>query len=177
MNILPAIRTGTVTIALAPHSAKETMSALIAELALGGPVTVLDAGNRFMAYRVAHLIRRKSLDVNQISKRIYLRRAFTCYQVVSLLEGTHAFSHPHIILDLLATFHDDQVSIPEGRRLLNICLREIERLRFVAPIAISLSPAPTSGKPFLVDDLCARADEVCVPSDSLKMEEEQLVLF
>ena len=153
------------------------MSALIAELALRGPVTVLDAGNRFMAYRIAHLIRRKSLDVNQISKRIFLRRAFTCYQVVSLLGGTHAFSHPHIILDLFNTFHDDQISAPESHRLLNICLREIERLRFVAPIAISLAPAPASGKPFLVDDLCAQADEVFVPSDSLKMEEEQLVLF
>ena len=177
MNILPSLRTGTLTVALAPHSAREIMSALIAELALHGPVTVLDAGNRFMAYRIAKLIRNKSLDVEQISKRIILRRAFTCYQVVSLLEGTHAFSHPHIILDLLQTFHDDQVSVPESRRLLNTCLKEIDRLRFVAPIVVSLAPAPASGKPFLVDDLCAQADEVFTPIDSLQMEEEQLVLF
>ncbi len=177
MNILPSIRTGTLTVALAPHSARETMSALIAELALRGPVTVLDAGNRFMAYCIAQLIRRKSLDVERISKRIFLRRAFTCYQVVSLLAGTHAFPHPHIILDLFQTFHDDQVSVPECRRLLNTCLKEIDRLRFVAPIVISLAPAPVSGKPFLVDDLCIKADEVFTPIDSLKIEEEQLVLF
>lgn len=177
MNILPSIRTGTLTVALAPHAARDTMAALIAELALRGPVTVLDAGNRFMAYRIAQLIRRKSLDVERISTRIFLRRAFTCYQVVSLLEGTHAFSHPHIILDLLQTFHDDQVSVPESRRLLNTCLKEIERLRFVAPIAISLAPTPSNGKPFLADDLCEQADEVFTPIDSLKREEEQLVLF
>jgi hypothetical protein len=177
MNILPSLRTGTLTIALAPHSAAEIMAALIAELALHGPVTVLDAGNRFMAYRIAKLIRNKSLNVEQISKRIILRRAFTCYQVVSLLEGTHAFSHPHIILDLLQTFHDDQVSVPASRRLLNTCLKEIDRLRFAAPIVVSLAPAPASGKPFLVDDLCAQADEVFVPTESLRMEEEQLVLF
>lgn len=177
MNILPSIRTGTLIVALAPHSARETMSALIAELALNGAVTVLDAGNRFMAYRIAQLIRRKSLDVERISKRIFLRRAFTCYQVVSLLEGTHAFSHPHIILDLLQTFHDDQVSVPESRRLLDTCLKEINRLRFVAPIVVSLAPAPASGKPFLMDDLCIKADEVFTPIDLLKKEEEQLVLF
>lgn len=177
MNILPSLRTGTLTVAVAPHAARETMSALIAELALREPVTVLDAGNRFMAYRIAQLIRRKSLEVERLSKRIFLRRAFTCYQVVSLLEGTHAFSHPHIILDLLQTFHDDQVSVPESRRLLNTCLKEIDRLRFVAPVAISLAPAPVSGKPFLVDDLCAQADEVFVPTDALRMDEEQLALF
>jgi hypothetical protein len=177
MDILPSLRTGSLTVALAPHSARETMAALIADLALRGSVTVLDAGNRFMAYRIAQLIRRKSLEVEQISKRIILRRAFTCYQVVSLLEGTHAFSHPHIILDLLQTFHDDQVSVPESRRLLNICLKEIDRLRYVAPIAISLSPAPSNGKPFLVDDLCEQADEVFTPINSLKTEEEQLILF
>ena len=177
MNILPAIRTGTLTIALAPHSAKETMSVLIAELALRGPVTVLDAGNRFMAYRIANLIRRQSLDVDRISRRISLRRAFTCYQVVCGLEEMHAFPHPLIILDLLGTFHDEQISVPESHRLLNICIKEIERLRFVAPIAVSLSPAPAEGKPFLVEDLCTQADEVFVPSDSIKMEEEQLALF
>ena len=177
MNILPAIRTGTLTIALAPHSAKETMSVLIAELALRGPVTVLDAGNRFMAYRIANLIRRQSLDVDRISKRISLRRAFTCYQVISVLEGTHAFPYPLIVLDLLNTFHDDQISVPESHRLMNICMKEIERLRFIAPVAVSLSPAPVEGKPFLVEDLCSQADEVFVPSDSMKMEEEQLVLF
>lgn len=177
MNILPSLRTGTLTIALAPHSAGEIMAALIAELALRGPVTVLDAGNRFMAYRIAQLIRHRSLDVEQISKRIILRRAFTCYQAVSLLEGTHAFPHPHIILDLLQTFHDDQVFVPESRRLLNTCLKEIDRLRFVAPVAISLAPAPVSGKQFLVDDLCAQADEVFVPTEALRIEEEQLVLF
>lgn len=177
MNILPSIRTGNLIVALAPHSARETMSALIAELALHGPVTVLDAGNRFMAYRIAQLIRRKSLDVDRISKHIYLRRAFTCYQVINVLESAHAFSHPFIILDLLSTFHDDQVSVPESHRLLNICMKEIERLRFIAPIAVSLTPAPIEGKRFLVDDFCAQADEVFVPSDSLRMEEEQLALF
>jgi hypothetical protein len=177
MNILPAIRTGTLTVALAPHSAKETMSVLIAELALLGPVTVLDAGNRFMAYRIANLIRRQSLDVDRISRRISFRRAFTCYQVISVLEGTRAFPHPLIILDLLSTFHDEQISVPESHRLLSICMNEVERMRFIAPVAISLSPAPVEGKPFLVEELCAQADEVFVPSDSIKMEEEQLVLF
>ena len=162
-------------IALAPRN--EPMSTLIAELALRGPVTVLDAGNRFEAYRIAQQVRRKSLNVNNIAQHISVRRAFTCYQTVSLLEETHALPQPYVILDLLATFQDDQVTVPESRRLLKICLREIERVRCTAPVAISLSPMPMQEKAFLVDELCARADDIFMLDDPIKQEEEQLVLF
>ncbi|MDO8754152.1 MAG: hypothetical protein Q7J80_09700, partial [Anaerolineales bacterium] len=135
MDLLPYLKTGTLIISFVPHTRRTPfIPDLIAELALRGPVTVLDGGNCFPAYRIAQLIRRKSLKVDAISKRIFVRRAFTCYQMVNLLENTPVFGYPHIILDLLSTFQDDQVKPNEADRLLTLCLSHIERLRLVATV-------------------------------------------
>ena len=71
----------------------------------------------FPAYRIAQLIRRKSLQVDAISKRIFVRRAFTCYQMINLLESAPALDQPHIILNLLSTFQDDQVKPNEAGQI------------------------------------------------------------
>jgi len=77
----------------ARHAACQESATLAAELALLGSVTVLDGGNRFVPYRVAQL----------------LRRAFTCYEMNSLLADTPALQQPCLILDLMNTFYDDHV--------------------------------------------------------------------
>ena len=92
MNLIPQLKTGSLTVALTDHHS--IIPDLIAELALRGPVTVLDGGNCFPAYRIAQLIRRKSLQVDSISRHIFVRRAFTCYQMVNLLESTPAIWLP-----------------------------------------------------------------------------------
>ncbi len=150
---------------------------LIAELALRGPVTVLDGGNCFPAYRIAQLIRRQSLQVDAISKRIFVRRAFTCYQTVHLLESTPALSHPHVILNLLSTFQDEQVKHNEADRLLTICISQIERLRLAAPVAITLEPVILAEKEFLLKRICARADEIFTLHSDARPREKQLSLF
>ncbi len=173
MNILPALKTGKVILALGPTS---LLPSLLAELALQGPLTVLDGGNRFPAYRIAQEIRRRSADVHKISARLFLRRAFTAYQIVHLLESAPAVGHPLILLDLLATFQDDQVQPREADRLLSICLTHIHRLSLSAPIALYLDARTTEEKAFLHQRLCQRADEVFV-SQSTAAPISQLSLF
>jgi len=51
---------------------------------------------------------------------IRLSRAFTCYQVLAMLEAVAA-APPHeplIVLDLLATFLDEDVELKDSQRLL-----------------------------------------------------------
>jgi hypothetical protein len=176
MNLLPALKTGTLIVALAPHAGRESMSALSAELAIRGEVTVLDGGNRFSAYQVAGMIRRKTVHVDSVARRLFIRRAFTCYQMVSLLEDTLAIpAQPYLILDLLATFYDDQVQPREAKRLLEICLQQVERLRFTSPVAISLAPPLLHERAFLVEQVCKNADQVFTLET--QTQAEQLVLF
>ena len=160
MNIIPALQTGMQVVVYAPHAAREESAVLAAQLALRGQVTILDGGNRFQAYRVAHLIRRHTVDVSTAANHLFVRRAFTCYQMLALLENTPSLKQSHLVLDLLGTFYDDHISVHEAGRLLEACLRQLERLQRLAPVAITLAPSPVEERAFLVEQLCARADQL-----------------
>jgi hypothetical protein len=175
MNLIPQLKTGSLLVALTNQNS--IISDLIAERALRGPVTVLDGGNCFPTYRIALLIRRKSLQVDNISKRIFVRRAFTCYQMVNLLESTTQVGYPQLILGLLNTFQDDQVSPNEADRLLTLCLSHIERLCLVAPVAITLEPAILAEKEFLLKRVCEQADEIFTSHSESTPQDKQLSFF
>lgn len=115
--------------------------------------------------------------MDAISKRIMVRRAFTCYQMVNLLESAPASGQPHVILNLLSTFQDDQVKPNEADRLLTICFANIDRLLVPAPIAITLEPAILAEKEFLLKRVCERADEVYTLPFQTRPQEEQLSFF
>jgi hypothetical protein len=141
----------------APHAARDEAALLIAELALQGPVTVLDGGNRFAGYRLMQLLRLRLPNPMPAIQRVFVRRAFTCYQVQALLDETPARPQPYILLDLLATFYDENVPLPEARRLLEACLRQVERLSQAGPLLVTLSPPPSPERLGLVDRVCAAA--------------------
>ena len=176
MDILPTLRTGALIVVCAPQAAREPVALLSAELALRGPLTVLDGGNRFQPYRVAQLLRQQTAQVDSAAKRLFIRRAFTCYQMLALLEDTPALKQPYIILDLLATFYDDHVNEREARRLLDSCLLQVERLRQFAPVVVTLAPPPIGERAFLLELVCARAERVVMPEMPLATP-CQLVLF
>ena len=132
----------------------------MAELAVRGPLTVLDGGNRFPAYHLIRLIRSRVPDPSTALQHTFLRRAFTCYQMLALLEGTPALPQPYVLLDLLATFYDEQIPIQEVRRLLDGCLREVERLCRTSPVLVTTTPPPTAERAFLVEQLCAHAGQL-----------------
>ena len=165
MDILPVLKTGKLIVLYASHAACEESMTLIAELGLRGPVTILDGGNRYKPYQVAMLIRRKTVDVNTVANRLHSRRAFTCYEMNTLLNTTPSPAHPHVILDLLNTFYDDHVPAYEVRRLLDSCLKQIERLQLSAPVVVTLAPPLAPERAFLLELVCQKADEVLVKEE------------
>ncbi|MFZ5902750.1 MAG: hypothetical protein ACOYZ8_04280 [Chloroflexota bacterium] len=168
MEPLPALQTGRLIVLCAPHAARDESARLVAELALRGAVTVLDGGNRFLPCRVAHLLRRKTVNVAAASNRLFVRRAFTCYEMTSLLADTPNLRQPCLILDLLNTFYDDHVSPHEVRRLLDSCLKQIERLRLSAPAVVTLAPPLVAERAFLLEMVCQKADEVLVKEEPVQ---------
>ena len=97
---------------------------------------VLDGGNRFNAYTLARLARGRP----EVLERITVSRAFTCYQVLALLESTPASASPFVVLDLLNTFYDESVQVGERKRLLRACITQLKRLERAAGGAVSLHP-------------------------------------
>ncbi len=155
MDIL--LKSHSLTAVCAPHAAAEEAAILIAGLARQGPVTVLDCGNRFAAYRLMQELRLRLPNPMPAILRVYVRRAFTCYQVQTLLGGTPSRAQPHILLDLLSTFYDENVSLPEAHRLLESCLRQVERLNQAGPVLVTLAPPPIAERADLVERVYAAA--------------------
>ena len=137
-----------------------------AVLALRGPVRVLDAGNRFDPYHVTRAIRRRTPQLHAVLGRIHVARAFTCYQVITLLQQTPSAPMPHIIFDLLATFSDQAVTYGESMRLLQIGIEQLLRLRRQAPVIISVRAEPSGQRAGLLRLLKSMADLVLLPDSS-----------
>ena len=163
MNLYPVLKTGRLLIAIAPHAGREIASHLLVDLALLGAVTVLDSGNRVQPYRIAHLLRLKTVEIDKAAAHLSIQRAFTCYQTLALLESAKTQPTPYLVLDLLNSFYDDQVSDREARRLVTLCLKEIKRLNQQAPIGILLAPPMVEARSFLVEMICEQADEIYTP--------------
>jgi hypothetical protein len=149
MNTLDSVSSSLVTLTraenslmlvVAPHAGMPLMVELAARLALNGTVRVLDGGNRFNIYPVAQAVRRLTPKLEGTLANISLSRAFTCYQVLTLLEETPAAAAPTLVLDLLSTFLDENVRLPESRRLLQLSIVQLKRLSQSAPVIMSAKP-------------------------------------
>ncbi len=160
MDILPLPSPRSLTVFCTSGRLIEPVAQVMAELALRGPLTVLDGGNRFPAYHLIRLISGRISDPSPVLQHTFIRRAFTCYQMLALLEATPGLPQPYIILDFLTTFYDEQIPIQEVRRLLDGCLGQIERLCQASPVLVTTTPPRTTERTFLVEQLCARANHL-----------------
>jgi hypothetical protein len=141
MHTLPALYPGQLHLLLAARPARhELVNALIAHLAANGQVLILDGGNCFQAHRIARLVRGNTPHLEVALNNILVARAFTCYQVVTLLAETPATPIPTLVLDLLTTFQDENVPLAERRRLLEVSLSHLRRLSRRASTLVSVAP-------------------------------------
>jgi len=159
-NILPAVTTGQIGLLIGPKAETEAMYRVASVLALRGPVRVLDGGNCFNVFRVARHIRRQTPRLYEALDRITIARAFTCYQVVTLVQGTPPEGPPKLVLDLLATFCDESVSASESQRLLAIVIDHLRRFRQHGPVMVSTRLPPQPERAPLVEMLRAAADQI-----------------
>lgn len=160
MEITPLLKRGKLIAILAPRSVSEVGSELIAELALRGPVTILDGGNRSAPYRIAQHLCRKTISVETVVKRIFIRRAFTCHQVLELFASLPLLNYPCVVLDMLATFYDEQIPEHEIRKCFDGCLQNLSRTCLPAPMVMVLNAPSNPSRAFLLENLCNRADHI-----------------
>lgn len=164
-----------ITLVIGQRARAEKMVELAASTALRGDVHVLDAGNSFSAYGAARYVRRRTPRSRDVLRRILVARAFTCYQVVTLLRQTPESEDPKLVMDLLSTFSDESVSPEESRRLLGVAIGELYRLRRTAAVAVSISRPPQPERAGLVDLLVDAADRVQRESRSVDFTPARLL--
>jgi hypothetical protein len=106
----------------------------------GIEVIVLDGTNRFNPYVASSFARKALIPPESLLKSIRIARAFTCYQMAimvgkrlnDLLSQGEAIAQPErrwiILLGLINTFLDEDVSDKEVRPLFEKSLRKIEEM-------------------------------------------------
>ncbi len=109
---------------------------MLATLALRGRVLVVDGGNCFDGYALARALRRQTHEVEAALQQVWLSRAFTCYQMVAMLAELPVDGTPLIVLDMLATFLDENVNFAKRQRLLESSLNLLRHISQGAPVAV-----------------------------------------
>lgn len=107
--------------------------------ARGIATVVLDGTNRFDPYGVSAFARKMLIPADKILKKILIARAFTCYQMTTLVrerlaflddrEGLTLSSKPSvIIIGPMNTFLDEDIREDESRFIFSRFLRRIEEM-------------------------------------------------
>lgn len=137
MDTLPFPLSNQLVVVVATHAARSRMFDLAAQLALRGALRILDAGNQCNVYPIAQRLRHCGADVNAALQRIQVQRAFTCYQVEALLAEAQPAPNATLVLDLLATFYDQDVRLADAVYLLRGCLTRLQNIATHAPVLVS----------------------------------------
>lgn len=132
----PAPTAGKISLVVAPRAVLSSLMSMLATLALRGQAIVIDGGNCFDAYALARALRTHTHRVQDALKQVWLSRAFTCYQMVAMLAELPVDGTPVIVLDMLATFLDENVNFNKRLQLLDSSLGLLKRISQGAPVAI-----------------------------------------
>ncbi len=96
-------------------------------------VLVVDAANRFDPYALVREARRRGLSSRAALKRVQVARAFTCHQLVRLLQEELA---PRlapgslvVVLGPVSLFYDEQVPLAERRRLFQEVVKTLTAIK------------------------------------------------
>jgi hypothetical protein len=120
----------------------------------GIDVVVLDGANRFDPYVVSSFAKKASILPESLLKRIRIARAFTCYQMatlveeklIALLRQEEGISQTHkpwvILLGPITTFLDEDVPERETRPLFERMLRKMEEMAMDSVSFFLFQPNP-----------------------------------
>ncbi len=146
MNNQPILRVKKLALLVGPRPRlRQALSQVLVSLSPTVPVCILDGGNSITPYTVSRELRRITLDVEQRMDNIRIARAFTCYQVVSLLSSAPTGGAAIFALEPAAAFYDESVQLRERKLLFRQCLDLLERLNQTAPVAVTFALRPMAG--------------------------------
>lgn len=104
-------------------------------VASGLRVFVLDAANRFDPYQLAREGRKRGLRPEQVLSRVWVARAFTCHQLVQLVQESLPAQLAGvenalvILLGPCNLFYDEQVPLAERRRLFRCLMGHLNHIK------------------------------------------------
>jgi hypothetical protein len=136
---------------------------------LSSSVVFIDGGNTFRLYHVARLAQVHQLDPKKALDRIYLSRAFTAYQMTTLImerlkDAVEKFSAKLVVIsDIAGLFLDKDIPEEEARRVfsqITLRLQNFAREKQIILLATFLPRQNSSRSLYLHALTCGRANVV-----------------
>ena len=142
---------------------------------LGSRVVFVDGGNTFKLYQIACLARLHKLDPEKILKKIHIARAFTAYQITTLIleklkETVNKYNAKLVIIsDIAGFFLDNDVPEDEAYQVYSQVVAYLSRFAKENKIMLIVtcpSSAETKREKMLHDITCKRANVVIAINQS-----------
>jgi len=136
---------------------------------LGSNVVFIDGGNTFRLYKIARLAQLHQLNPREILERIYISRAFTAYQLTSLIldkleETVKKYDAKLVVIsDIAGFFLDNDVAHEEAQRVYSQIVGYLQNFAKKHQIVIVATylPYSESHRNILLQEItCARASTV-----------------
>jgi hypothetical protein len=136
---------------------------------LGSNVVFIDGGNTFRLYKIARLAQLHQLNPRQVLERIFISRAFTAYQLTSLildkLEETIKNCNAKLVVisDIAGFFLDNDIPHEEAQRIYSQIISYLSSFARKHQIILIATYLPYSGNKrnsLLQEMTCARANTV-----------------
>jgi hypothetical protein len=136
---------------------------------LGSNVVFIDGGNTFRLYKIARLAQLHQLNPREVLEHIFISRAFTAYQLTSLildkLEETIKNCNAKLVVisDIAGFFLDNDIPHEEAQRIYSQIISYLSSFARKHQIILIATYLPYSGNKrnsLLQEMTCARANTV-----------------
>ena len=133
---------------------------------LGSSVVFVDGGNSFKLYQIARLARLHNLNPDKILKKIHIARAFTAYQMTSLIleklkeTVSRCDAKLVIISDILTKSSDNQVDREEMCVIYKQIIGYLKRFAKENNVLVIVTENSETEDRFLRDMIVKKADTV-----------------
>jgi len=150
---------------------------------LGSNVVFIDGGNTFRLYKIARLAQLHQLNPREVLERIFISRAFTAYQLTSLIldkleETVKQYDAKLVVIsDIAGFFLDNDVAHEEAQKIYSQIvsyLSSFARKHQIVVVATYLPYSDSRRNILLQEITCAKANTVLSFSKTMYTREINL---
>ena len=166
-SVLAGLGTGLTLFTGAPVASQLALPFCAPFLVGGETVAAADGANCFNLYRLTEWAKRKRIGSPALLNRLRIARAFTCFQLATILDHMGSEMERHhatrlVITGLPDCLYDEELSEPEARSTFARCRASLHRLAAQSTVLAfaDLPPHPIGGRIRFFDSLVALARSV-----------------
>lgn len=137
-------------------------------LALLGPLRIILGGNRYTLEYLPMMLSSRVTDIYGVLDHIHISRAETCYQMLDALQRTQPSQEPLLVMEMLDSFYDENLSDSEVKGLLARCISRVRQLSQAAPVFLSADP--DRERPELIQMLLLAATQTMRIQPNIKVD-------